>query len=152
MGKKPTELQIKREECKDILRSFIEGYGDWEVNITKFSKEWNVPKSTVHRWKDEVVDELGAINFKSAGRDISRATQSSIKWLNRIVKSKDRSYDEKFKAFKLFLEGSKGFMDLAEQYGDKDKVAEKLEVKSDAPELKRIQDTYAKVRKNLKKK
>jgi len=152
MGKKPTELQKRKEKYLPELKQLIEAFGEWEVNTLQLGKKWDIPKSTIHKWKQEILNELGPIDFKKAGRNMNMIAKTNIKWLNREIRGNNRSFEEKLKAIKILNETNKSFMDLGEQYGAKEKIADKLEVNNQIPpELKKFQETYAKtIAKNKK--
>ena len=142
MGKNESDLKKRKEKYYPELKKLIEAFGEWEVNVLQLSKEWDVPQSTLDRWKTQVVEDIGPMDFKEAGRNMSMIAKHNIKWLKREIMNNDRTFEEKLKAIKELRESNKSFMDLGEQYGGKDKIAEKIEVKGDIEGLEDLQKIY----------
>ena len=63
MGKTESELQKRKEKYYPELKRLIEVFGEWEVNVSQLSKQWEIPQSTVDRWKVQVLEEIGPMDF-----------------------------------------------------------------------------------------
>ena len=110
-----------------LLERLILTLGEWNVNLMALSKQWEVPKSTLYRWKDKVVAEKGVIDIKIVGNNIKENMISNINLLQKTIHSASTVY-EKRQAVIAYNYTIKTFTDFLEAYGYKEKVAEKLEI------------------------
>jgi len=110
-----------------LLERLILTLGEWNVNLMALSKQWEVPKSTLYRWKDKVVAEKGVIDIKIVGNNIKENMISNINLLQKSIHSAT-SIHEKKQAVNAYNETIKTFTDFLEAYGYKDKVADKLDI------------------------
>jgi len=116
----------KKEEYYPKLKTLIEEFGEWEVNINQLSREWAIPHSTIQKWKDLIVEELGPLDLNNFGRNIQLTGLSNIKLCQRLIRSA-QSPNGQLMAIKVSNETVKSYTDFLEAYGYKKKVADKLE-------------------------
>ena len=121
-----TDKEIRSDKY-NLLNKLIENIGDWNVNILALSKQWEVPKSTLARWKDKIVAERGVIDISKVGNKIQQNMVSNINLLQKTIHSASTVY-EKRQAVIAYNYTIKTFTDFLEAYGYKEKVAEKLEI------------------------
>jgi len=120
----------KKEIVSDkyqLLERLILTLGEWNVNIFALSKTWEIPKSTLYRWKDKIVAEKGVIDIKLVGNNIKENMISNINMLQKAIHSAETTHEKK-QAVNAYNETIKTFTDFLEAYGYKDKVADKLDI------------------------
>lgn len=108
------------------LRRLIEEVGEWNVNIYQLSKEWQIANSTLKRWKDQIVQDIGIIDINKIGHNLHHAMISNIKLCQRL-KAQTDSKTTKLKVIRTMNDSVKSLTEFLENYGYKEKIAEKLE-------------------------
>jgi len=116
----------KRKEYKDKLENLIKSLGEWNINCLALSKEWGIPESTVNRWKNKILDEIGPVDLKSYGREINRGMCQNLRICTQVINT-SKSEASKINAIKAYNDTVKQTTDFLEQYGHKNKVADKIE-------------------------
>ena len=61
-----------RSEKYEQLSKLIYNIGEWNVNLSALTKQWKIPVSTLHRWKDKIVAERGPIEISKVGSQIQQ--------------------------------------------------------------------------------
>lgn len=126
--------KLKRKNYKNKLQGLIEEIGEWNVNCFALSKEWEIPKSTVARWKDKIVESIGPIDFTKARTEIEKGFISNIKYCQKLIKTAKTERD-RISAVNAYNSSIKTFVEYQEAYGIKPKVPELLNINSQNKEL-----------------
>ena len=114
----------KKEDYKEKLRTLIIDLGEWNINFLQLSKEWEIPKTTLYRWRDEIIEEIGFLDLKDVGRNIQQGFKRNIKLCNSKIISGDTKIQ--FEGIRLWNESVEHLTDFLEAYGYKKKVAEEV--------------------------
>ena len=124
MVPKLKKIMGKKEQFYPKLKTLIQEFGEWEVNILALSREWNIPQTTVHRWKEQIVKELGPLDLNEFGRNIQLTGLSNIKLCQRLIRT--NTGRDKLLAMRAYNETVEKYTNFLESFGYKEKVAEKL--------------------------
>ena len=154
-GKKKEEKEIKivgrnAELYQELIR-MIQNVGDWNLNYNALVKEWDVPKTTLYRWKDKILSEMPPIDVKKVGDRIMQALDSGIRQANIKMRTA-HTETEKARWAKVLGDLSKDMTHILESYGKKEKVPEKHEFEGSV-DFGFMQQVYADTKqKKVKKK
>ena len=118
-----------RSKNYDLLKRLILNIGEWNVNVYALSKEWEIPDTTLYRWRDKIVLEKGVINIDKMGNRIQENMISNINLLQKAIHSAE-SVHQKQQAVMAYNDTIKTFTDFLEAYGYKKKIAAKIEIES----------------------
>lgn len=134
--KKKTIKKPKKQEKKDVeisgknkvqfqkLVKLIDEIGDWNINYLDISRKWNIPQTTIHRWKEKIMLNRDPIDPTALGEDIMRGLKSAIRQAN--IRMKDASSEgDRIKWANTLGNLSQRMTDVLEAYGKKEKVADK---------------------------
>jgi len=120
-------MKWRKKDNYERLKKLIIEFGEWDINISQLAKEWSIPRSSIQRWKEEIVEELGPINLSKVGRNIGITMQSNLRLCHRLIRKANLTKD-KVSAIKAYNDTVNTVTDFLEKYGYKDKVAEKLDI------------------------
>lgn len=136
----------KKKEFYPKLKTLIEELGEWNINCLQLSRKWDIPKTTIHNWKNKIVKELGPLDLSKIRENVPKNMMSNMKLCQKMIRKAEYIKD-KTASIKAFNDTVKTFTDFAEAYGYKDKIADKLEIEDNSQwkeryerlqELKRI--------------
>ena len=111
---------LKKWEIKKIyypkLENLIKTFGSWEVNCASLNREWNVPKTTIHRWKDEIMDSFSVTDIKGIMNDLKLTSIANIKYLQKLIRN---TGDERVKvaALKVYADLGRNVIELLDRMG-----------------------------------
>lgn len=125
-----TKENLKRKaQYYPQLKELIERVGTWNVNFEELSRDWNIPKTTIHRWKDIILKEIDAIKPEEYGRELTQAVKASIRQCILIINDPKTKKAERALFMDKLDKLSKTLTELLERYGKKQRVAEKKEIR-----------------------
>lgn len=139
MGIITKEERQKRRDSYQKLKGLIESVGAWNVNTFALAKEWEIPKSTLHRWKDKIVEEIGPVDFTKCRTEIEKGFVSNIKYCQKLIKTAKNERD-RIGAVKAYNDSIKTFTEYQEAYGLKPKVPDPIDLKGQVKELSLKED------------
>jgi len=119
------ELAIRKGEYYPKLNKLIEELGEWNINQSDLSREWNIPTTTIHRWTKQIVDQMDAIDLTEVGRNIKSGFLHNIKVCQRLILSEDKA--TRVAGIRTFNDTADHLNRFMENFGYKEKVAEKIE-------------------------
>lgn len=115
-----SEETLHKREIKAIyypkLEKIIKTFGSWEVNCYDLSKKWDVPKSTVYRWKEEILDSLTVDDVKVLMNDLKLTSIANIKYLQTLIR-KTSDIRVKVIAMKVYADLGKNVLELLDRMG-----------------------------------
>jgi hypothetical protein len=121
------EELAKNRELKEKLAKYVHEIGDWNVPYNQISKDWQIPTTTLYRWRREILSEMDLISPEEYGRDIINALRSAAKQCQ--LKARDAPTPAlQIKYFQTLNDITKNVTDLLERFGKKRKVAEQFVV------------------------
>jgi len=115
----------QKKEYFPKLQRLIEEFGEWEVNLHQLNREWNIPVSTLHRWKVKIMEDIGFVDVQKVGRNVELAMVSNLKLAQKLIRSADNTND-KTRALKAYNDIVKTYGEFVEKWGYKEKVADIL--------------------------
>jgi len=119
--KSPEETRLRREEVK----GFMETIGPYSVPIKVLAEKYSVTVKVIYNDVDFWVKKL---DFKKMDLEGKRLLMGIMKNIALVEKMKvDGKPGDQLKAIKLANETAEVYTRIMEQYGFKEKVAEKLE-------------------------
>jgi hypothetical protein len=118
-----------RKKYYPTLKKLIEDIGDWNINASELSREWHVPKRTVHNWRNKILAEMDLIDPVEYGREIIGALKTSIKQCRQKVITVTQERD-RIKYHNTIAKLSDSLTDMLERYEKKMKVADKIELET----------------------
>lgn len=121
-----------REEYYPKLKSLIESIGEWNINYLQLQKEWDIPDSTLLRWRDQIFTEVGPIDITKIGREVCKGTEYNVKMLQKMAMRAEKS-SSKIAAIKAMNDTIRTFTEMLESYKFKAKVSEKFDLSGDLP-------------------
>lgn len=120
-NKTKEERERRREEVKD----FMETVGPYSVPIKTLAEKHDVTIKTIH---NDVNYWINKLDFSKIGNEGKKLLMGIKKNLSLVEGMKiSGSTSDKLKAIKLANETAEVYTKLMEQYGFKEKIAEKLE-------------------------
>jgi hypothetical protein len=115
----------RKAEYYPRLKDLIENIGEWNVNLKQLEREWGIPDSTLQRWRDEIIKEIGFMPVEKVGREIEHGLVHNLKVLRTMLIQATLIRD-KCEVIKTFKDCQEGYTKFVEAYGKKSKAAEQL--------------------------
>jgi len=117
----------KKAEFYPRLKDIIERIGEWNINFLQLQREWGIPTSTLYRWRNEIVKEVGLISVENVGREIEQSIIHNLK-VCRMLLVQAQGVKEKCEVIKTFNDCQEGYTKFIESYGKKIKIPEQINV------------------------
>lgn len=148
--KRKTTAQVSKEEKEQRdqryrqLYTIIEEFGEWEVNCLQLSKKWAIPTSTLNRWKQSIVKEIGPVDISKVGKNIDFTMTANLKLLQREIR---KCKDPRIKARLIgtFNHTVKTYCEFAERFGYKSIVPKRFEVDNKSPWWEQVAEEVEKL-------
>ena len=119
------DFRKRREE----LRRIIEEIGLWNVNKTALAKKFGVTESQIRSDIKKIIKKIPADKLREPAWEFFHAYKKAQKELRKIIVQGNTK--EKIMAIRELINLGDKFTKLLEDYGLKDKIAEKIEIKGD---------------------
>ncbi len=121
---------LKKWEIKEVhypkLENIIKTFGSWEVNCASLSREWNIPNTTIHRWKEEIMGNLSVTDYKEIMIDLKLTSIANIKHLQTLIRKKGLDVRIKIAAIKVYSDLTGNVIELLDRMGLTAKESKKL--------------------------
>lgn len=125
------ERRQRKRACLEEMKLTLQETGLFNINCSYLAKKHGFHQSAVNDWLKEM---LKAIPMEQAS-SIAVAFQSTyhkiLKETQKVIADKEKhTFNQRMQASKLLLEAMDKYTQFMEQYGYKEKVAEKLQVEN----------------------
>lgn len=135
MGKKPTNRELRNE-----VFNLCDSLGFWNVRPSETAKKLGVTQQSASRWRLQYVEKFGIPNIERMGKELNVNLKPALKELMKIVKLGNTS--QKIQAVRALFESVEKFTKFLENFGYKEKVAEKIDMGGVEFKITGIKDTY----------
>ena len=133
-----SEYNGKYQEEYYKLKRMAEELGPWNIHIRELARKWDIPKSSLHNMYNKILKELPLFDLEKTGTNIDTCLVSNIKLLQRELRDSSTTKRDRAQLIRAHNDTIKTYIDFAERFGKKEKVAEKIEVNGYLAEAERI--------------
>ena len=137
MGQSYQEKKEIREKYQPILINLIEEVGVWNINILELSREWEIPKTTLHRWKDTYLKNKGPLDLDELISNAPENLKSNIKFFQRKLRGAETARERALMNSSLNA-SLKTLTEFLENFGLKKKIADKQDLHVTGDKLSNI--------------
>lgn len=111
----------QKEEFYPKLKQLMEEIGDWNVHYLELSQKWDVPKSTIYRWRDKILLEVELPDPYKMGKNSEKALYSAIRQCQLKIKSV-KSERDRIDYMNTLINLTRGLTDIQESYSRKQQL------------------------------
>jgi len=137
--------RLNWRERRAEIRRIIEEMGLWNISKTAMAKKFNVSEGLIRHDIKQIIKKIPASELEEPCFEFFKAYKKAQKELRKIMLTGETK--EKIQAIKELTNLGEKFTRLLEDYGLKEKIAEKLEIENRPNVL-----TYDDIRKVIKEK
>jgi len=132
MGKPHIKKDIKEtSERREEIKELMESTGPYSVPAKELSEKWKVTVKTIYNDIEFWINKLDFTKIDYEGKKLLMGIRTNMALIDEIKMT--GTHNEKLKAISTANQTAEIFTKLLEQYGFKEKIAEKLELTKDTP-------------------
>lgn len=129
-------------ERRKEIKNLIENIGLWNISKTELAKKYEVSRQTIYTDIERIIENMPNEEINEVMLELSSAYKKGIKEARKILLTSNKP-KEKLKAIEVINHSAKGFTEMLEAYGLKQKVPDRIEsveVGITLEELKRLKN------------
>ena len=117
------------KKLREMVFDYCDSLGFWNVHPVTIAKKLGTAHQNVSRWKKQWIEKNGIPKIESFGKEMSANSTTLLKELMKLSKLGDNKL--KLQAISTFFQSQEKFTQFLESFGYKEKIADKLDVKSE---------------------
>lgn len=119
--------------AREELHRMIKSLGFWNIVDTVAAERisdklgFDVKRTTISRWKNDYIRKYGIPMVEEYSKQMNVNAQTALQEVMKLVKTKDTRI--RIKAINCYFKSMESYTRFLEQFGWKEKIADRLEVK-----------------------
>ncbi|KKL77144.1 hypothetical protein LCGC14_2037810 [marine sediment metagenome] len=124
-SKKGPRPKSERKQRRQQILAFMEEHGPYSVPTTELSEKWKCSRQTIHKDINFLISKIDIKGIDKEGKKLLYTIRQNIQLAEKLrLRGKDK---DRLKAMEIANKSAELLTRLMEQYGFKEKIADKLD-------------------------
>ena len=124
-SKSAPKPKSERKQRREQILAYMEEHGPYSVPTTDLSKKWKCSRQTIHKDINYLISKIDFKEISKEGKKLLYTIKQNIQLAEKLrLRGKDK---DRLKAMEIANKSAELLTKLMEQYGFKEKIADKLD-------------------------